>query len=167
MTSFAEGLREKSREQRQAAAVILESIERSPNVLREQLVAAQGRRDVEAMRAEIGRIADSIPNGSTERRVITAITGFVSAEVMELLAEQCDYFTATGSLKRVSDKLREHRELQHDLRIAIATGDDAAWDRAIERLASSTSSRSAPSGNGSEGGEREGDIEEPSGSGGS
>ncbi|MCH7925663.1 MAG: hypothetical protein IIC51_09030 [Planctomycetes bacterium] len=162
MGSFSDQLRSDANGQREAAALMVGKIVETPNTLKERLATAMNLGSSEAIRADVQRIIDSIESGTAEKRLITAIVGIVTANIKEDLADMADYFVASGALKRVSDKLRENRQLNHDLRMAVATGDDDAWNDVLERLAGRKPERGDDPG-----GEAEAGSQETAGDGGS
>lgn len=135
MANYSEKLRSDAGEMRTAVAGVLERMRSAPVALRERLEMARAQSNIESMRAAIAAAVETISPAAAEQRVVTAVAGAVTANVLDAIADLADYFVGSGALKRVSERMREHGELQKAINLASAQGNWDAFDRIIDRIA--------------------------------
>lgn len=136
--SYSEGLRGESAEMRKASALVLDALSRDGSAARQNILRIAAIEDTNTLREELQRLAESLPDDKKTVRLVTAITGAVTANVYDALADMADYFRASGALRRVSDRLKEHSRIQHALRMAAAKGNWDEFFRIADELSGST-----------------------------
>lgn len=133
MSEFTKNLREQSEEMREAVKEMKDRLDASSSSLREQLLRLSTADKVpDGVKAALIQLADE-HGGSKERtQMMTVITGAVTANIFDVLADLTDYLTVKGSMKTAVDKLKKHREFNEAIRMAGASGDWSKFDELVD-----------------------------------
>ncbi len=130
MTNYSDNLRDQSKEMREYVKTMLGRLTARPSFLKEQLtqlslvegVPEQVKQSLQSLADEFGRDSQLYVD------LTTAITGCVTANVYDALADQAEYLSAKGSLKSANGKLQDLRSFNSKLRILAANGDWEGFD---------------------------------------
>jgi len=133
MSLFTKNLREQSGEMREAVKEMLNRINSSSSPLREQLLQLATSDNVsDETKTTLHQLAEQYGGNRKDIQIITAISGSVTANVFDLIADMCDYLAAKGSLKTSVDRLQKHRKFNEAIRLAGAKGDWSEFDALID-----------------------------------
>lgn len=140
--THAESLRTQANQLRLAAKPLLGDPSAS---LKAALGGLLVEADIDRLKQQLGVVIDSMPSSNTIN-LVTAVTGFVTANVYEAMADLEEYLITQGALRTVSDKLRESSQLNAALRNSAASGDWTEFDRLTANVVRGTSGTTGTSG---------------------